>query len=46
MWRDAPGFDQRFSATLRHHSFVGLWRLAETRGDWHDDLKVTYRRRD
>jgi hypothetical protein len=45
-WRDQPGFDQRFSATLGHDSFEGLWQLAETPGDWHDDLKVTYRRRD
>jgi hypothetical protein len=44
MWRDAPGFDQRYSATLRHDAFQGLWRLARTPGDWQDDLKVTYRR--
>ena len=44
--RDAPGFDQRFSATLGRDSFEGLWQLAETPGDWQDDLKVTYRRRD
>jgi len=33
-WRNAPGFDQRFSAPL-----------ARTPGEWQDDLKVTYRRR-
>jgi hypothetical protein len=44
--RDAPGFDQRFSATLGHDSFEGLWQVAETPGAWQDDLKVTYRRRD
>jgi hypothetical protein len=44
MWRDAPGFDQRFSATLAPDTFEGLWRLAETPGDWKDDLRVTYRR--
>ena len=44
--RDAPGFDQRFSATLAPDTFEGLWRLAETPGDWRDDLKVIYRRRD
>jgi hypothetical protein len=44
-WRDAPGFDQRFSATLGHDSFEGLSQLARTPGDWEDDLKVTYRRR-
>jgi hypothetical protein len=45
-WRDDPGFDQRFSATLAADSFEGLWQVAETPGDWRDDLKVTYRRRD
>jgi hypothetical protein len=44
-WRDAPGFDQRFSATLGHDSFEGLAQLARTPGEWQDDLKVTYRRR-
>jgi hypothetical protein len=43
--RDAPGFDQRFSATLGRDSFEGLWQVAETPGDWRNDLKVTYRRR-
>jgi hypothetical protein len=46
IWRDAPGFDQRFSAMLGHDTFEGLWQLAKTPGDWQDDLKVTYRRRD
>src|SRR4051794_20928036 len=46
MWRDAPGFDQRFSATLGKEAFGGLWQIAETPGDWRDDLRVTYRRRD
>jgi hypothetical protein len=45
IWRDQPGFDQRFSATLRQDYFEGLAQLAETPGDWQDDLKVIYRRR-
>ncbi|HEY7632876.1 MAG TPA: hypothetical protein VH817_19375 [Thermoleophilaceae bacterium] len=45
MWRDAPGFDQRSSATLGPDSFEMLHQLAETPGDWQDDLRVTYRRR-
>ena len=44
MWRDAPGFDQRFCATLGCDAFEGLWQLAETPGDWPDELKVSYRR--
>lgn len=45
-WREAPGFDQRFSATLGRDSFEGLSQVAETPGDWRDDLKTTYRRCD
>jgi hypothetical protein len=46
IWRDDPTFAQRFSATLGTDMFEGLWQLARTPGDWRDDLKVTYRRRD
>ena len=44
VWREHPGFDQRFSATLGPDAFTGQWQLAETPGDWRDDLKVSYRR--
>jgi hypothetical protein len=44
-WRDAPGFDQRFTATLGPDGFEGQGELAETPGEWRDDLKVIYRRR-
>ena len=46
MWRDHPGFNQRFSATLRPDAFEGQWQLAETPGEWRDDLRVIYRRRE
>ena len=46
IWRDDPDFAQRFSATLGDDRFEGLWQLATTPGDWQDDLKVTYHRRD
>ena len=45
IWRDAPDFDQRFSATLGDDTFEGTSQLARTPGDWQDDLRVTYRRR-
>ena len=45
-WRNDPGFDQRFSARLAHDSFEGLAQLARTPGDWQDDLKTIYRRRE
>jgi len=46
MWRDQQGFDQRFSAKLEHDTFEGVFELAETPGDWREDMRVTYRRRD
>lgn len=44
MWREQPGFDQRYSATLAPETFEGQWQLARTPNDWQDDLKVTHRR--
>jgi hypothetical protein len=46
IWRDDPAFAQRFSATLGHDCFEGQWQLAGSEGDWQDDLRVSYRRRD
>jgi hypothetical protein len=46
IWRDHPGFDQRFTATLGPDAFEGRWQLARTPGEWQDDLTVIYRRRD
>jgi hypothetical protein len=45
VWRDEPGFEQRFAAETRPAGFEGQWQLAQTPGEWKDDLKVTYRRR-
>lgn len=44
-WREAPGFDQRFSATLGDDVFEGQWQLAERPGEWKDDVRVAYARR-
>lgn len=44
IWRDEPGFAQRFSATIDGDRFEGRWQLARDTGEWEDDLKVTYRR--
>ena len=43
-WRPHPTFAQRFEATLAPDGFEGLCQLAETPGDWRDDLRVVYRR--
>jgi hypothetical protein len=45
IWRDHPGFAQRFSATVEPDRIEGLFQLAESPGDWQDDMKVIYRRR-
>jgi hypothetical protein len=45
MWRDQPGFDQRFSATIATDVFEGMFEIAETPGEWQEDMRVTYRRR-
>jgi hypothetical protein len=44
IWRDAPGFDQRMIAEVGSDSFVAQFELAETPGEWKDDLRATYRR--
>ena len=43
-WRDAPGFDQRMTATVHPDEFEALCELAREPGDWNDDLRVIFRR--
>ena len=45
IWRDHPGFEQRFSATIGPDRFEGVFELAENPGDWQEDMRVSYRRR-
>ena len=44
IWRDASGFDQRFRAAVTGDEFEGLFELAQTPGEWREDMRVTYRR--
>ena len=44
-WRDHPGFDQRSCAKLGLDDFEFVHQLAQTPGEWQDDLRVVYRRR-
>ena len=46
IWRDAPGFSQRFSGRFADSgdTIVGLWQLCQDDVNWHDDLQITYRR--
>ncbi|MBE2320571.1 hypothetical protein DVA67_031720 [Solirubrobacter sp. CPCC 204708] len=43
-WGEFPEFAQRYEAALAPDEFTGLWQVAETPGDWRDDLAVRYRR--
>jgi len=47
IWRDAPGFSQRFTGTVTDggNTIAGGWQLCEDDVNWRDDLKITYRRR-
>jgi len=46
MWRDWPGFSQRFVGTFGDSgdTIVGSGELAEDGATWHPDLQLTYRR--
>ena len=46
LWRDAPGFSQRFTYTFEDDgsTIVGVAQLSRDGATWEDDLKITYRR--
>jgi hypothetical protein len=46
VWREAPGFSQRFRGTFADNdtSIAGLWQLSEDGTHWNDDLQINYRR--
>jgi len=46
IWRDAPGFSQRYTGTLSDDgdTIAGLWELSRDGSTWNDDLEITYRR--
>src|SRR5262249_34827667 len=48
LWRDAPGFSQRFTGTFADggDTIVGRWQLRRDNLHWDDDLQITYRRRE
>lgn len=47
LWRDAPGFSQRFTGTFADggDTINGRWELSQDNVTWDDDLQMTYRRR-
>lgn len=46
LWRDAPGFSQRFAGTFADDgdTIVGRWELSRDDAHWDDDLQIVYRR--
>ncbi len=46
VWRNAPGFSQRFTGTFSDggKTITGVWQLCEDDVHWNDDLQITYRR--
>lgn len=46
IWRNAPGFSQRFSGTLAQsgRTILGRWQSCEDDVHWQDDLQITYHR--
>ena len=46
LWRDAPGFSQRFTGVFadRGDTIAGRWQLRTDDTNWNDDLQITYRR--
>ena len=47
VWREAPGFSQRFTGTFSAdgRTIEGRSQLCEDGVHWNDDLQITYRRR-
>lgn len=46
IWRDAPGFSQRFTGSFADGgaTIAGRWQLRRDDVHWVDDLEITYRR--
>ena len=46
MWRDEPGFSQRFTGSFGNggDAISGLWELSRDGSTWDDDLEVSFRR--
>jgi hypothetical protein len=46
LWRDAPGFSQRFAGSFADSgdTIVGRWQLSRDDSHWDDDLHIVYRR--
>ncbi len=47
LWRDAPGFSQRFTGTIVEggNTIIGVWELSRDGATWNNDLELTFTRR-
>ncbi|HET9519911.1 MAG TPA: hypothetical protein VFO73_02575 [Candidatus Limnocylindrales bacterium] len=47
LWRDEPGFNQRFTGTFEDSGdrIVGVWEFSPDGSDWQPDLRITFVRR-
>jgi hypothetical protein len=48
LWRDEPGFNQRFAGTFEDggNRVVGAWESSPDGSDWERDLEITFVRRE
>ena len=46
MWRNFPGFSQRFKGVIKNNGNIteGVWELCEDDINWNKDLELTYKR--
>jgi hypothetical protein len=42
MWREAPGFNQRFIGKIRDGVIAGQWEMSEDGSNWKVDFDLTY----
>ena len=44
IWRDAPGFHQRFTATVGTDAISGAWEMSKDGSTWERDFDLHYKR--
>ena len=46
IWRNFPGFSQRFKGTIKNNgnTIEGIWELSKDDINWNKDLEITYTR--
>jgi len=42
VWREAPGFSQRFTGVLSGDVITGPWEFSEDGSTWRHDFDLTY----